>query len=65
MRHGKPKSVCHNAPLVKDVVGEWTEWRCKVCGQNLDEHGQEYHYSVVGVTRKQVNRPSSTTNEEN
>ena len=50
--HGKPKSFCHNAKLIKDQVGEWTEWRCSVCGQNTDENGEEYHYLVRDVTKR-------------
>jgi len=50
--HGKALSVCCQAKLLKDQVGEWTEWRCSKCGTNLDEHGQEYRYSVVNVTKK-------------
>lgn len=45
-KHGKPRSYCHQAKLLKRIVGEWIEWKCAECGEHVDEDGKPYRYTT-------------------
>lgn len=50
-RHGKPKSECCQARVIKSANGEWTEFECQKCGVNTDADGRLYRYVLVDPSR--------------